>query len=219
MYKSLFFRRLMFRLRGGKKIFAVLMLLCGIIFIVLSLILSATLTPTIVELAVATATDDITIAVNETVSEVMGDGSLDYSKLVTLERDGQGNITALVSNVSTVNMLQARITNAVVEKFAGSDMTHVTIPLGNLIGGPVFSGRGPRIGVDILSITNVSTSFRNEFSSAGINQTRHRIIMDVLVTLEVMLGGHTGTDSVLTEVNVAETVIVGSVPGAYAAVS
>ncbi len=219
MYRSLFIRRLMFRLRGGKRIFAVLMLLCGIIFIALSLILSSTLTPTIVELAVAAATDDITIAVNETVSEVMGDGSFDYSRLVTLERDSQGNITALVSNVATVNMLQARITNAVVEKFAGSDMTHVTIPLGNLIGGPVFSGRGPRIGVDILSITNVSTSFRNEFSSAGINQTRHRIIMDVLVSLEVMLGGRTGTDSVLTEVNVAETVIVGNVPGAYAAVS
>lgn len=218
MYKSLFLRRLMFRVRKGRRMFAVLMLVCGIIFIVLSVLLSVTLTPTVVELALAAATDEITLAVNETVSEVMGDGSLDYSNLVTLERDGQGNITALVSNVATVNMLQARITNAVVEKFANSDITHVTIPLGNLIGGPVFSGRGPRIGVDILSITNVSTSFRNEFTSAGINQTRHRIIMDVLVTLEVMLGGNTGTDSVLTEINVAETVIVGNVPGAYAAI-
>lgn len=219
MYKSLFLRRLLFRARKGRRMFAVLMLVCGTIFIVLSVFVSAKLTPTIVELALATATDDITIAVNETVSEVMGDGSFEYSNLVTLERDGQGNITALVSNVSNVNMLQARITNAVVERFADTDITHVTIPIGNLIGGPVFSGRGPRIGVDILSITNVSTSFRNEFTSAGINQTRHRIIMDVDVSLEVMLGGHTGTDSVLTEINVAETVIVGSVPGAYAAVS
>ena len=105
-----------------------------------------------------------------------------------------------------------------VERFADTDLTRISIPLGNLIGGTLLSGKGPRLKLDILSVTNVVTSFRNEFTSAGINQTRHRIILDVDVSLEVLMGPDSGTDSVLTEVIVAETVIVGSVPDAYAAI-
>ena len=104
----------------------------------------------------------------------------------------------------------------IVRRFADEDMTRVSIPVGNLLGGTLLSGRGPRLKLDILSVTNVVTSFRNDFTSAGINQTRHRIIMDVEVTLEVMLGNERGTDTVNTEVNVAETVIVGAVPNMYA---
>ncbi len=185
----------------------------------LSLLATSRAAPTAVELALATATDDITIAVNETVAKIMGRENVTYSSLVTLEKDSAGNITALVSNVANINMLQAEITNAIVERFGDTDITRVSIPLGNLIGGALFSGRGPRINLHILSITNVSTSFRNEFTSAGINQTRHQIIMDVEVTLEILLGGKAGSDRVLTEINVAETVIVGSVPDAYASVT
>lgn len=191
-------------------------LLVGVGVLIMALLFTVKLTPTIADLALAAATDDITIAVNETVAEVLSDGGVDYSKLVTLEKDGQGNVTALVSNVASINILQARITNAVVERFADSDITTVSIPVGNLIGGALLSGRGPRLKLDILSITNVTTGFHNEFSSAGINQTRHQIILDVEVSLEVLLGPSSGTDSVLTEVSVAETVIVGAVPETYA---
>lgn len=190
--------------------------LLGAAVVIIALLFTVKLTPTIAQLALAAATDDITIAVNETVAEVLSDGGMDYSKLVTLEKDEEGNITALVSNVANINILQAKITNAVVQRFTDSDITTVSIPIGNLIGGALLSGRGPRLKLDILSITNVTTGFRNEFTSAGINQTRHQIIMDVEVSLEVLLGPASGTDSVLTEVSVAETVIVGSVPGTYA---
>ncbi len=192
------------------------LLFLGAAVIILALLFTVKLTPTIAELALATATDDITIAVNETVAEVLSDGAVDYSQLVTLEKDELGNITALVSNVANINILQAKVTNAIVRRFADSDITTVSIPIGNLIGGALLSGRGPRLRLDILSITNVSTGFRNEFTSAGINQTRHQIFMDVDVSLEVLLGAGTGTDSVHTEVSVAETVIVGSVPETYA---
>lgn len=190
--------------------------LLGVAVILLALLFAVKLTPTIAELALGTATDYITIAVNETVAEVLSDDSMDYSKLVTLEKDGQGNITALMSNVTNINILQARITKAIAERFADSDITTVSIPIGNLIGGALLSGRGPRLNLDILSITNVTTGFRNEFTSAGINQTRHQIILEVEVSLEVLMGAASGYESVVTEISVAETVIVGAVPGTYA---
>lgn len=208
-------RRLLWSLRRRRLGIGLVCLGTGIL--VITLLATVKLTPMVTELALATATDDITIAVNDVVAEILDGGELDYDKLITLERDETGCVTALIANSANVNALKARVTNAVVEKFAQTDITHITVPLGNLIGGTLMSGRGPRVGLDILSVTNVLTSFRNEFTSAGINQTRHRIIMDVEVSLDVLIGPERGTDKVLTEVIVAETVIVGAVPSAYAA--
>lgn len=191
------------------------------ILLIFTLLLSiwalARLTPLVVELAIANATDVITVTVNEVISEKVMDGNILYSDLVSLEKDTDGSITALVTNMAGINYLQAEITTAIIRRFQESDVTRVAIPIGNLVGGTLFSGRGPAISVDILSVTNVNTEFRNEFSSAGINQTRHRIVMDVDVTLGILLAGYADRkESIDTEITIAETVIVGSVPGTYA---
>ena len=209
-------RRIVWELRRRKAGIGLTLLGTGIL--VIALFTTVTLPPAVTELALAAATDDITIIVNDVVSEILEGGELDYEKLVTLERNEQGAVTALIANSANINALRAKVTNAVVERFADTDLTRISIPVGNLIGGTLLSGKGPRLKLDILSVTNVVTSFRNEFTSAGINQTRHRIILDVEVSLEVLLGPDSGTDSVLTEVIVAETVIVGTVPDAYAAI-
>ena len=209
-------RRIVWELRRRRAGIGLTLLGAGVL--VIALFTTATMPPAVTELALATATDDITIIVNDVVSDILDGGELDYDKLVTLERNGQGAVTALIANSANINALRARVTNAVVERFADTDLTRISIPLGNLIGGTLLSGKGPRLKLDILSVTNVVTSFRNEFTSAGINQTRHRILLDVEVSLEVLMGPDSGTDSVLTEVIVAETVIVGSVPDAYAAI-
>ena len=88
-----------------------------------------------------------------------------------------------------------------------------------LIGGTVFSGRGPGIPVRIVSVSNVTADFTNEFSSAGINQTRHQIILNIKVDIDMLIPGGTLQDTVTTSMVIAETVIVGTVPGTYADMS
>ncbi len=211
-------RRLLYDLRRGALQGAILILLGGaVLFLVL--VMSVRLTPEAVELALGSATDEITIAVNETVTQVLAEGGLAYENLITVRRDDAGNVSSLETNTANVNMLKARITNAVVERFSHSDITYVSIPIGNFFGGALLSGRGPRIRLRILSVTNVNTTLRHEFTSAGINQTRHQILMDVEVSLDILQGGPVGSDKVVTEVSVAETVIVGAVPDAYAGLS
>ena len=181
------------------------------------LISYGTLSSVIVDLAVSEAYDNITYTVNEVLAEEVIAETIDYNDMVSLLTDNNGNITALVTNMANVNYLQAKITNAIVKKFAESDVTKVEIPLGSLFGNAFLSGHGPRISANILSVTNVNTTFRNEFSDAGINQTRHRIMMDVDVTLGILLAGYQNRwDTVTTEITVAETFIVGSVPNTYA---
>lgn len=214
MRKGRILRRCIWDLRRRRAGIGLVLLGAGLL--IAGTLMTLRLTPEITELALATATDDITLAVNGVVAELTDEGELEYGSLVTLERDGTGAVTALIANSAKINALQSKATSMIVRRFADEDMTRVSIPVGNLLGGTLLSGRGPRLKLDILSVTNVVTSFRNDFTSAGINQTRHRIIMDVEVTLEVMLGNERGTDTVNTEVNVAETVIVGAVPNMYA---
>lgn len=168
------------------------------------------------ELAAANATDVIMITVNDIVREKMQSGALDYERLITLERDSGGSIAAIVTNMAAINTLQADITSAIVEKFGESDITNVSVPLGNLLNDTLLSGTGPRLNFNVLSVTNVTTDFRNEFFSAGINQTRHQIVMDVHVGLSVLFAGERVTDDVTVSVNVAETIIIGDVPNTYA---
>ncbi len=197
---------------------ALILLLTGITLIIMVVLITLHFRPIVMELALSEASDNITIAVNEAVSEIMLTGNIDYSNLVTLEKDSNGNITALSTNIANINLLQTKITNSVEAYFADSGITSVKVPVGNLIGGALLSGRGPLIKVDLLSVTNVNTSFRNEFISAGINQTRHRILMDVEVTFGILLAGLGEWSTVVTEVSVAETVIVGNVPSSYATI-
>lgn len=191
-----------------------------LLFFVIAAYIISNIGSMVVELAIAEATDVITITVNDVISEKVMDGSIDYSDLVTLDKDSDGNITALLTNMANVNYLQSEITGEIVKRFSDMDVTRVDIPIGNLIGGTLLSGKGPKISVDILSVTNVSATLRNEFSSAGINQTRHRIILQVDVGLGILLSGYRDKwDDVQTEITVCETVIVGRVPEMYASLS
>lgn len=211
-------RRLGSRIRGRiRRPAAILAFSLIAVMIVLIAYVISNIGSMVVELAIAEATDVITITVNDVITEKVMDGEVDYSDLVTLEKDSEGNITALLTNMANVNYLQSDITREVVKRFADKNVTRVEIPLGTLIGGTLLSGKGPKISVDILSITNVSAQLRNEFSSAGINQTRHRMIMEVEVSLGILLAGYRDRwDRVDTEITVCETIIVGRVPNTYA---
>ncbi len=212
-----FTHRLLKNPRSRKRTFGTVLICISLFIILMSILMFVShVRPMVIDIALASATDEITLAVNDIVSAMMSQGELDYSNLVTLEKDEQGNITALITNVSVINTVQSELTNRIVEHFFATDITPVSIPLGSLIGGAILSGRGPRVTFDILSVTNVATDFRHEFSSAGINQTRHQIMMDVEVTFGILLNRYRDYDTVLTEVSIAETVIVGKVPDTYA---
>jgi sporulation protein YunB len=96
-------------------------------------------------------------------------------------------------------------------------VTDIKIPIGNAVGGVIFTGRGPSFTVKILSVASVQTRFTNSFENAGINQTRHKIMLEVSAVINLYVPGtRETTTTVTTLVEVAETVIVGQVPNVYA---
>ncbi|MBQ6540735.1 MAG: sporulation protein YunB [Oscillospiraceae bacterium] len=178
-------------------------------------VLNFRIRPLLLEVALSEVSDAVSITVNRTISEKMADGTIKYSDLITFEKDDGGRITALITDMAETNALRAEITNDIILKLSDKKETNVGIPVGNLFGSTLLSGRGPKINADILSVSNVETSFSNVFTSAGINQTRHQIMLTIAVDLTILVPGCISTVHIPTEICVAETIIVGEVPYSY----
>ena len=161
---------------------------------------------------VMNSTSDLT---NDAIAKQMADGIIQYDRIVYFEKDLNGRITALKTNISEVNRLKTDILNIINDEILALDTSDIGIPLGSLIFPELLSGKGPAIPVHILSIRNSDAVFASNFSQAGINQTLHQLTMQVSVDVSVLVLAKTETFTVTSEVVVAETVIVGAVPETY----
>lgn len=161
---------------------------------------------------VKNTTSDLT---NDAIAKQIAKGEIQYDRIVYFEKDLNGRITALKTNMSEVNRLKTDILHIINDEILALDASDLGIPLGSLFLPEVFSGKGPTIPVHILSIRNSDATFDSDFSQAGINQTLHKLTMLVNVDVAVLVLGQTSSFTINSEVVVAETVIVGEVPGTF----
>ena len=164
------------------------------------------------ETQVRNTTSDL---INDAVDLQIAEGNIQYDRLVYFEKDLNGRITALKTNMIEVNRLKTAILNLINDEILAVDTGELGIPVGSLVLPELFSGRGPGIPVQILSIRNSDGSFKSYFTEAGINQTLHQVTMEVLVDVSVLVLGKTEDFTVSGQVVVAETVIVGQVPDTF----
>lgn len=153
--------------------------------------------------------------INDSIDRQIQDGNIEYDRIVYFEKDLDGRITALKTNMSEVNRLKTEILNLVNDEILAMDTSDIGIPLGSLFLPEFLSGRGPVIPVHILSIRNSDASFSSTFTEAGINQTLQQLTMQVSVDVAVLVLGKTEEFTVSSQVVVAETVIVGQVPDTF----
>lgn len=171
--------------------------------------------PIVISMATARVSNTVNRIVVEAVNDAIEGGEIDYSILVSFEKDAEGHVTALKSNMAAFNRLQSRIADDILLRLSEVSTTTLSIPIGTLTGSSLMAGRGPTIKVKMQSVGSTTASFRNTFSAAGINQTRHQILLDVQVNVSILLPGFRTSTKVNNEISVAETVIVGSVPQTY----
>jgi sporulation protein YunB len=167
---------------------------------------------TLAQTQITNATSDL---INDAIDQQIEAGDIHYDRIVYFEKDLNGRITALKTNMSEVNRLKTSTLNLINDEILALDTSNIGIPLGNLFVAEIFSGRGPIIPVEIISIRNSDAYFTSKFTQAGINQTLHQLSMSVLVDVAVLVLGETASFTVTSEVVVAETVIVGEVPQTY----
>lgn len=161
------------------------------------------------ETQVKNSTSDL---INDAIDKQIDIGNIQYDRIVYFEKDLNGKITALKTNMSEVNRLKTSILNIINDEILAMDTTDLGLPIGSLIFPEFLSGRGPHIPVQILSISNSEASFESYFTEAGINQTLQKLTMNISVDVSILVLGRTENFTVSSQVVVAETIIVGQVP-------
>ena len=179
------------------------------------LFLRLTVGPLVQELAKAIVSNKASSIINEAVEAQLRSDDIDYDSIIYLEKDYNGAVTALKTNINEINRLKTEILSVIDTMLLELDVNEVGLPLGSLILPEFFSGTGPTLPVKVLSVSTSDADFHNEFAEAGINQTSHRIYMEVQITMTILTPVGTEAVTASSTVVVAETVIVGTVPGSY----
>lgn len=184
-------------------------------FLLMALLCWQRLDPLVRDMAVTQANNAVTVAINAAIADKMLAGELEYDRLVELQTGADGSISAMQTDMSRVNRLRAELTHDIIQRIMGTETADLSVPLGNLLGGNLLSGRGPEVPICIISVSQANTTLENGFRSAGINQTLHQIRVVVTVEVYVLIPGDSVCSTVSTTVTVAETLIVGKVPENY----
>ena len=203
------------RSRRGSRRFLVFLLLLTVFCFVIFKYYDVKMRPIIKIAAVSKVEDVATEVINGAVLKELEKENIQYGDLVNLNKDEQGNITAITTDTIKINKLKSNLALAVVDDVSVMENKSVYVPLGSLMGMEVLSAQGPNIPVKIFPIGSVYTTIHQSFESAGINQTIHRIMVRVTVTADLVLPTETTDAEYHIDVLIAETVIVGKIPDTY----
>ena len=178
-------------------------------------LIDAALRPTLTALAQVRVENAVTRIVNDAVNGTLTSEAISYSDLVTLEKDAAGQVSVLAANTAQLNALRAEILGEVLAQVEQLDSQKLGVPLGSLTGFATASDLGPVLPVRVLTAAVPTADFENVFTSAGINQTLHQIMLNVRVECTLLIPGGTVDTAVEAQVCAAETLLVGKVPDAY----
>ena len=187
----------------------------AITLVTLAVVGTAHLKALLGNLAVTRVSNMVGQIVTEAVNSAVSNENVLYTDLITLEKSESGTITALHSNMAQFNRLQSAVTQDVLTRLDQVADTDLSIPVGTLTGSALLVGRGPALHINMQSVGSCAAHFENEFAQAGINQTTHRILLCVDVSMSILLPGFQTDTDVSNSFSVAETVIVGEVPSTY----
>lgn len=154
-----------------------------------------------------------TIISNEKATEVMNEYT--YSELYSIEKDNEGNITMIRTNIVPINEITSSVAVKIQEEINNKGRDNISIALGSFTGVKLLAGKGPGVKITISSIGNVETDLRSEFISKGINQTLHRVYLHVKCEISILTPFKDVTKDVTNQVLLAENIIVGNIPSTY----
>lgn len=153
--------------------------------------------------------------INNAVLAEIERGGMDYSALVTLSTNNDGEVISVESNVMNINRLKTEVADRVEREIERLDAVNIEIPIGTLLGIQLLHGKGFNVGMSVKPFGYASTAIISEFSEAGINQTLHRILIEIKADVDAVIPGMSTRVPISTTIVAAETVIVGRVPDAY----
>lgn len=139
----------------------------------------------------------------------------DVSGLVSIRTDGNGNVLALSSDTYEINRLKSDVSLKILELLSQDVTETLKIPVGNLTGMYLLSGKGFGLSIRLIPTNSILTEVEGSFSEVGINQSWHRLTLKVTVNLGVIILGRHNDVEICDSIVISDTVIVGRVPDSY----
>ena len=198
-----------------KRLMGYRLLAAGLIMMILVVLLDMRLRPVITVLSRTKARQLATEQINSAVEQVLAEEDMGYGSVVAVTRAPDGDVKGLSANRVTINRVKTAISDRINENLLRLETQTLPIPIGTLMGGQILSGKGPALPFHVTPLGSVQTEVYNEFETAGINQTVHRIMVSVRVEVTSVLSVYTVNTPVETNVVIAQNIVVGQVPDTY----
>lgn len=207
------------KIRSNTKIIAASWISLILIVLITIGIFLFRLEPLIADFAISNAKSDLLNTANKSVISVLENSNVTYDNLSHINRDKNNKITGIEVDTKNINLLKSKISVLIDKEILKKEIYIVKIPLGTLISNEYFGGFGPKIKFYSQLSNGCRVDFKSSFTSTGINQTRHRIIINVTLSGVILILNKHSNFSVSTSYIAAETIIVGTVPETYASLA
>lgn len=192
------------------------MLFAGFLLIIIGILfyLNYMVNPIIIQMSEAKIRSLATKAVGGAIYEVVSQDNV-YNDLINVTYNNEGNITMIQANAIAINLLNRTLTRMAQTKLEEIGNQGINIPIGSFSGLPILVGKGPNINVKLIPIGAITSSFSSEFTYAGINQTNHKIYVNISSNISMVLPTTNQTIQTFTQVLICESIIIGKIPETY----
>ena len=170
--------------------------------------------PTVMGTSVAQVRAIATNAVNIAATSVINDG-ITYDELFEVKYNDSGDVSMLQANSPRINAIAREIANLAQANLDSLGAQEISIAVGTFTGLALLTGFGPDVTIKIMPIGTANCDFVSYFQSAGINQTSHKIYIDVYADVSIITPIDEPTVRIKAEVLVCENVIIGKIPDTY----
>lgn len=150
---------------------------------------------------------------NEQATRVMAD--YEYDDFCKVIKDEDNNVKMISVNMITINKIISDIPVYILEELNKEENNTFEIRLGSFTGSRILSGLGPNIKIRMMTDGEIETDLRTEFVDAGINQTLHRIYLNIKCDVSILTPYSVIKDEIYNQVLLTEGVIVGNIPETY----
>ena len=195
----------------NKKVVKLLLILL-VIGLIIGVIVKA-VAPVFSRVCIEKAKSIATIITNDETTNAIID--YQYSDFIIIHKDEDGNILMLESNMKNINIVISDVANRIQKSINNTKEEDVNISLGSFTGVGLLSGSGFKVPIRISTVGNVKTDVKSEFKSKGINQTLHRLYLEIETEISILTPFNTINKSILNQLILAENIIVGKIPETY----
>lgn len=119
------------------------------------------------------------------------------------------------ANILTINEITSDIAINIQNSLDNYEDTEIKLAIGSFLGSRLLSSIGPNIKINLSSIGKVNTEIKSEFESKGINQTIHRVYLQVNCIVNILTPYKNFEANVSNQVLLMENVIIGEIPQNY----